>query len=110
MYNITTSLQIWSRLDGSLKHTFRHPHAKEISGVKIIRNRIYVSCLFGSLAVLSADGFQLIQLIANLGEIYSMAGDENHLLTGHTSANTSIQVYISTSITKRRLSRQNFPR
>jgi hypothetical protein len=50
----------------------------------------------GSLAILSDEestGFQLIKLISNLGEIYSMSGDQEHLLTGHTAANTSIQVH-----------------
>jgi hypothetical protein len=51
-----------------------------------------VSCLSGSLAVLTEDTFELACFLPNLGEIYSMSGDENFLLTGHTSSNTSIQV------------------
>ena len=75
-----------------MKHSFVHPHSKEISGVKLIRNRIYISCLSGSLAVLSDDGYELVRLLTNLGEIYSMSGDDNYLLTGHTTSNTFIQV------------------
>ena len=95
------TVNIWCRKSGLKIYNFNHPHSREISSVKISENRVYLSCLSGSLAVLketldNPDKFALERLIPNqkdLGEMYSMDVDDKYILTGHTFTSTALQLW-----------------
>ena len=111
------SVIIWSRDNGEKVYTFDHPDNKEISGVKIIGTKVYVSSLSGAIAVLEEleeptdnELFTLEILVpsrTDLGEIYSMAADEQFLLTGHTYASTSLQLWSIVDVKSKLIIREN---
>ena len=111
------SVIIWSRQTGEKVYTFDHPDSKEISGVKIVGSRIYVSSLSGAIAVLEEieepeerEVFDLKMFVpsrTDLGEIYSMAADERFLLTGHTYASTSLQLWSILDVKSKLIIREN---
>ena len=79
----------------------RHDH-REVSGVKFSLDGklIYVSCLSGALVILKVNHpsnklevLKTINCQKDPGEIYSLAVDENHLLTGHTLTTTSVMIW-----------------
>ena len=111
------SVIIWSRENGDKVYTFEHPDHKEISGVKIIGSRVYVSSLSGAIVVLEElddpeqdELFDLKMFVPSrteLGEIYSMAADERFLLTGHTYASTSLQLWSIADVQSQAIIREN---
>ena len=112
------SVIIWSRSNGNILHKFENPNNKEISGVKIVDQRVYVSSLSGDIFVLEEnnddhdDGEEFVVANAipsrsDLGEIYSMAADERFLLTGHTYASTSIQLWSIKDLNSELVIREN---
>ena len=111
------SVIVWSRTDGEKVYTFEHPDNKEISGVKIAGPRIYVSSLSGAVAVIEEleepdedEIFDLKMFVpsrTDLGEIYSMAADERFLLTGHTYASTSLQLWTIADMKSKLIIREN---
>ena len=81
---------------------YSHPDQREISGVKLNTDGtlVYVSCLSGALTILklneNRNKLLLIKSVncqKHCGEIYSLAVDENLLLTGHTLTTTSVLVW-----------------
>ena len=71
-----------------------------ISGVKFNSDGtlVYVSCLSGALSILKIQRrkFEFLQQIncqKNNGEIYSLALNDEYLLTGHTLSTTCVQVW-----------------
>ena len=94
-----SSVRIWDRTEGRLLFLYSHPHGREISGVKICRDMILVTSLAGSLNVLKRVGrgaFVVEKFFSGcmeLGEIYSLACDTNHLITGHTLTSSAFKVW-----------------
>ena len=85
-----------------LADIFVHPDQREVSGVKFSTDGtlVYVSCLSGALTILKLDEntnkMAMIKSIScqkDFGEIYSLAVDDNLLLTGHTLTTTSVLVW-----------------
>lgn len=94
------SVKLWNRKSLTLADTYTHPDQREISGVKfnIQGDLVYVSCLSGALTVLkvSDNKFTMLKSIncqKDPGEIYSLAVDENILVTGHTLTTTSVLIW-----------------
>ena len=82
--------------------------------VKIHKGRIYISSISGAIAVLKEETpegvFELEKLLPNqeeLGEIYSMDVDDNYILTGHTYASTSLQLWKMADVTPIKVIREN---
>ena len=83
--------------------------------VKIHKGRIYISSISGAIAVLSEShepgcAFDLEKLLPSqedLGEIYSMDVDDNYILTGHTYASTSLQLWNLADVTPIKVIREN---
>jgi len=94
-----SSVRIWDRDDGRIIFLYTHPHGREISGVKISGKRILVTSLAGSLNVLKrvARGSFIVEKFfpgsMELGEIYSLACDTRHVITGHTLTNSSFKLW-----------------
>ena len=90
-----SSVRIWDRADGRLAFLYTHPHGREISGVRVAGERILVTSLAGSLNVLKRLGpgsfmvEKFVPFSPALGEIYSVACDPRHVITGHTGASHS---------------------
>ena len=111
------SVIIWSRENGDSLYTFNHPDNKEISGVKIVGKRVYVSSLSGAIVVLEElddpeedELFDLKMFVSSrsdMGEIYSMAADERFLLTGHTYASTSLQLWSISDVQSKLIIKEN---
>ena len=85
-----------------LVDNFSHPDHREISGVKLNTEGtlVYVSCLSGALTILKLNETRnkliLVKSVncqKDCGEIYSLAVDENFLLTGHTLTTTTVLVW-----------------
>ena len=80
-------------------------------------HRVFVSSLSGSISVLketpspgSPDKFALEVLLPSqkdLGEIYSMDLDDKYMLTGHTFASTSIQLWSMEEVEPLKVIREN---
>jgi len=94
-----SSVRIWNRSDGRLLFLYTHPHGREISGVSISGNRILVTSLAGSLNVIERQGRETFVVkrffpeSQGLGEIYSLACDNNFIITGHTSTNSAFKLW-----------------
>ncbi|XP_023331508.1 F-box/WD repeat-containing protein 11 [Eurytemora carolleeae] len=90
-----SSVRIWSRENGRILFIYVHPHGREISGVKILRNQILVTSLAGSLNIIECvneTSFRITNFFPGspeLGEIYSLSCDRSRILTGHTLNNKS---------------------
>eukprot|EP00090_Calanus_glacialis_P004077 TRINITY_DN13023_c0_g1_i1.p1 TRINITY_DN13023_c0_g1~~TRINITY_DN13023_c0_g1_i1.p1 ORF type:complete len:713 (+),score=103.45 TRINITY_DN13023_c0_g1_i1:114-2252(+) len=94
-----SSVRIWDRDEGRIMFLYTHPHGREISGVKISGKRILVTSLAGSLNVLKrvARGSFIVEKFfpgsMELGEIYSLACDTKHVITGHTLTNSAFKIW-----------------
>jgi len=94
-----SSVRIWDREEGRIMFLYTHPHGREISGVRISGKRILVTSLAGSLNVLKRVGrgsFIVEKFFPGsmeLGEIYSLACDTKHVITGHTLTNSAFKIW-----------------
>ena len=109
------TVNVWLRSTGEKVFRFRHPHEREISSVKLARDRVYISSLSGGIAVLKEtpevpEKFDLELLLPNqkeLGEIYSMDVDDTYILTGHTYTSTSLQLWSLKEVVPLKVIREN---